>query len=231
MRINKFIAASSKYSRRKADELILEGRVKVNNKTTKTLGIDIDPQVDKVKINNKELKGNIEYVYFLLNKPAGFVCTRSDELGRKTIMDLLPPIKNLKPAGRLDKDTEGLIILSNDGNFINRITHPKFECQKKYYAKITSELTNKNKKSLEKGVKIERRITSPSKIKILKSSPKETELHITIHEGRKRQIRKMFALIGHTVKYLQRIKIGNLSDNCLKKGKFRPLSPKEIYDF
>lgn len=231
MRLNKFIAANSPFSRRKADELIKEGKVFVNDKKITELGTQIDSQKDKVKVLNKIIKAQTKFNYFALNKPSGYITTRNDEFKRKNIMDLLPKIENLKPIGRLDKDTEGLILISNDGDFINKITHPKFECEKEYFVKITGQLSAEEKIKLEKGINIEKRRTAPAKIIIDKTGKSQTHLKIVIHEGRNRQIRKMFASINHPVKYLQRIRIGHLTLDGLEKGKYRDLTQKEIDDY
>ncbi|MBD3360683.1 pseudouridine synthase [Candidatus Peregrinibacteria bacterium] len=228
MRINKFISSNSKYSRRKADELIKSGSISINGRVVKKLGTKINPEKDIVKIGNKKIKSNSDKVYFALNKPKNYITTRKDELDRKTVMSLLPKIKNLKPVGRLDKDTEGLLLLTNDGEFINRHTHPAFKCQKEYFAKIKGELKSEEKDKLEKGILLENKKTTPAKIKILKIGEKETDLKITMSEGRKRQIRKMFAYFDHPVKYLKRIKIGKIHLGPLKKGSYRKLSNSEI---
>jgi 23S rRNA pseudouridine2605 synthase len=230
MRINKFIASNSQISRRKADELIEEGLVSVNGKKVEQLGMSIDPSKDKVFINNKEItpQHKEELIYIALNKPEGYISTRSDELNRQTIMDLVPKNKNLKPVGRLDKDTEGLIFLSNDGDFINRLTHPKFECTKTYYVKIKGELTLEEKDQLEKGIILEGKKTSPSKVQFKEKNEKETICLVTIHEGRNRQIRKMFDYFKHPVKYLQRVAIGPVTLGSLKKGTYRELTQNEI---
>lgn len=228
MRINKFIANNSQISRRKADELILEGKVFVNGEKVQTPGIEIDPETDKVKIDNETIELNEEKIYLALNKPAGYISTRKDEQDRKTIMELVPEGKNLKPVGRLDKDTEGLIILSNDGEFINKLTHPKFECEKEYYTIIKGPLTSEEKRTLEDGIMIEGIRTSNSKIHIIKEYEKQTVLTIIIHEGRNRQIRKMFASVNHDVKYLQRIRIDKIKLGTLAKGQYRILTNNEI---
>lgn len=228
MRLNKFISSNSEFSRRKADELISEGKVFINNKKVEELGVQVDPDKDVVTIDGKVIAGKTEKVYIALNKLADYITTRSDEHKRKTVMELVPKIPNLKPVGRLDKDTEGLILFSNDGEFINKYTHPKFECEKEYFAKIAGLLSDENKSLLENGVIIEGKKTSKAKIKIIKRSKKQTTLTITIHEGRNRQIRKMFASIRNDVKYLQRVRIGKISLGHLKKGKYRKLTTQEI---
>lgn len=228
MRINKFIAANTKFSRRKADELIKEGRVFLNGEEITELGIQIDPEKDIIKIGQETISTKNEKIYLALNKPGNFITTREDELNRKTVMDLVPKIENLKPVGRLDKDTEGLLLLSNDGEFINRYTHPKFECEKEYIAKIEGYLEEEEKNILEKGIVVDGRKTSRAKISIINASEQETDLRIIIHEGRNKQIRKMFDQLNHPVKYLQRVRINNINLGSLKIGTYRKLTKNEI---
>jgi len=228
MRINKFIAIHSKYSRRKADELIEQGAVTINNNPPTQVGTEIDPENDIIKINGKPLIFRSQQVYIAMNKPAGYITTRSDERERKTVMDICPKIESLKPVGRLDKDTEGLLLFSNDGNFINRLTHPKFKCEKEYFAVVEGKLDRKHLEMLEDGIIIEGKKTAPCKIRIHTIDKNQTSLTIIIHEGRKRQIRKMFDLIVHSVKYLKRIRIGSIQLGDLKIGETRPLTKQEI---
>ncbi len=227
MRLNKFIATNTEYSRRKADELIESGVVKVNNKSPQ-LGTEIDPEKDIISIHGKKVNPENEKIYIALNKPTGYVTTRKDEFDRKTVMELVPENQNLKPVGRLDQNTEGLLLLSNDGDFINKLLHPRFECEKEYQAKITGTFTKNDQSNIEKGVLVDGRITAPAQITIIRQSEKETFLRIVIHEGRNRQIRKMFAQIHCHVKYLQRIRIGEIKLGDLELGHFRPLTPEEI---
>jgi len=228
MRINKYISANSQYSRRKADELIEQKKVSVNGKLVKELGTTIDPEKDEVMVNGHKIHQSNDLVYLALNKPAGYVSTRKDEKGRPTVMDLAPRIANLKPVGRLDFETEGLILLSNDGEFINKITHPKFECEKEYFVIVRGLVTAAEKGKLERGIKVEGRYTAPSKVHIIKVEDSKTTLTIKIHEGRNRQIRKMFAVLKHYVKYLKRIAIGETQLGALKKGSYRKLTKEEI---
>ncbi|MFA6305180.1 MAG: pseudouridine synthase [Candidatus Gracilibacteria bacterium] len=231
MRLNKFIAENSKYSRRKADILIKDRFVVINGKTADSLGIQIDPEKDIVEINGEKIiVKKEEKIYLALNKPAGFITTREDRHAKKTVMELLPKIENLKPVGRLDKDTEGLLLFTNDGNFILKHTHPRYDCRKKYRAIIDGFLTDDEKEKLEKGVLLEEKTTYPAKIQILKREKNETRLEIEIHEGRNRQVRKMFAMFRHNMKYLQRIEIGNIKLGNLKLGEFRKLTKEEIND-
>ncbi|MEK7672595.1 MAG: pseudouridine synthase [Patescibacteria group bacterium] len=228
MRINKFIGTNTNFSRRNADQLIAEGKVTLNGKIVDQLGTIVDPIRDKVKVNGKLVLVRNQNSYIALNKPRGYVTSRKDDMDRPTVMDLVPSKFNLKPIGRLDVNTEGLLLFSNDGEFINRHTHPKFECEKEYAAVITGKLTDEEKIKLEKGIKIETYKTSPCKIKILKKISDETYLRIIIHEGRKRQIRKMFAAFEHPVKYLERLRIGKIALGDVKRGKFRFLTTEEI---
>lgn len=226
-RLNKFISSNSSYSRRKADELIQTGKVLINGKKA-ALGTQVDPTKDKVSINGKTISPQTEKIYLALNKPDDYVTTRSDDLGRKTVMSLVPNIPNIKPVGRLDKDSEGLLLFSNDGDFINKYTHPKFECEKEYFVRIKGILFSQEIQKLENGIIIDNRKTYPAEIKIIESSKSQTTLTIKIHEGRNRQIRNMFASLGHDVKYLQRIRIGKILLGSLEKGKYRTLTSKEI---
>lgn len=227
MRINKFIAQHTQNSRRKADELISDHMVFVNGKLVQELGMIIDPENDKVEIGGKAIVIKKEKIYLVLNKPKNYICTRDDEMGRQTIMELLPKGQNLKPVGRLDKDSEGLLLVSNDGEFINRFTHPKFECEKEYFITIKGQLSEEDKVKIEQGIKVDGRKTAPAKIQIIKTAEGRTNLRITIHEGRNRQIRKMFAQIDMPVKYLQRVRIGKVRMKSLKLGSYRVLTNQE----
>jgi len=230
MRINKFIASNTPFSRRKADELIKNRRVSLNDKTVETLGIDINPDKDVIKIDDNKIspQKTEDKIYIALNKPTGFICTRAENLNRKTIMELVPPKMNLKPVGRLDRDTEGLILLTNDGDFIYKYTHPKYELEKEYFVEVLGEITQSKKSTIENGIIIDGKKTAKAKILIIRKEKDLTILKIIIHEGRKRQIRKMFDSVGCPVKYLQRVRIGHLTLGDLKKGKFRHLTKPEL---
>lgn len=228
MRINKFIANNSNFSRRKVDQLILEGQVFVNGEKITEPGIQINPEKDKIKIFNKEIQSSAKKFYLILNKPAGYITTRKDEQKRQTVMDLIPQDFHLKPVGRLDKDTEGLLIFTNDGELINELTHPKFHLKKEYLAIIEGKLKEKEKENLENGIVLDNKKTLPAKIEILEKNKEETRLKITIREGRKRQIRKMFAYFHHPVKYLRRERIGKLILANLPIGKHKFITKKEI---
>ncbi|MFC1600357.1 pseudouridine synthase [Patescibacteria group bacterium] len=215
MRIQRFIALNSAYSRRTAEKLIDEGSVKLNGKIVTEQGVKVEPG-DSVKVNNKLIQAAKETVTIMLNKPAGYVTTKKDELDRKTVMDLIP-YKDLVPVGRLDKDTEGLLLFTNDGDLAYNLTHPKFEHEKEYEVRLRDPLSIEDKEKLEQGVRFDGRRTAPSRITKLKGK----ECNITIHEGRKRQIRRMFEVVGNKVIYLKRIRIGKVKLGNLQKGNFK----------
>lgn len=226
IRLQKYIASCTSYSRRKAEELIDEGRVTVNDKTIEKQGITIDSTTDRVHLDGKLLNRKKETLYIMLNKPAGYVSTKSDPHAKKTVMDLVP-YPNLYPVGRLDKDTEGLLLLTNDGDFAYQITHPKFEHEKEYEVLLKNPLSTKDIKILENGIILEDGKTSPCAIRAIKKNIKQTRYTITIHEGKNRQIRRMFEEIQNHVIYLKRIRIGNLLLGNLKKGDYKQLRKQE----
>lgn len=229
MRIAKFLAAAGVASRRKCEEIILEGNVKVNGKTVEELGTQVDPARDDVRVNRKKIELKQEKIYIMFNKPLGCVCTCEDERGRTTVLDYIKGIdERIYPVGRLDFTTEGLLILTNDGDLAFRLTHPSNEVNKRYLAIVDSEITSDDVRKLEKGVFIEGGKTAPAKVKLLKVSPTRTELTIIIHEGRNRQVRRMFEAIGKNVVFLKRISVGDMNLGDLKKGEYRFLTKEEI---
>ncbi len=233
VRLQKFLADSGVASRRKCEEIILEGRVKVNEKLITKLGTKINPYEDFVEVDGKILKRQDEKVYILLNKPIGYVTTVKDQFKRDTVMDLLKNIKlRVVPVGRLDMYTSGALILSNDGEFVNKVTHPSHEIEKTYNVTVKGEVTKEDMKKLENGVDIGNYITKPAKTKILKidGSKKISRFQITIHEGKNRQIRKMCKAINKPVLALHRSAIGKINVKDLKLGEYRFLTNKEIED-
>ncbi len=229
MRLNKFIALSGLTSRRKADALIEEGRVEVNGKVVTKLGILINPYKDKVKVDGRIIAPPKKEVYLAFNKPRGYVTTMDDELGRKSIATLFYnfPVR-IFPVGRLDMDTEGLIFLTNDGEFAYIVTHPKFKIEKEYHVWAEGEITEEDIKKLRKGLFIEGRIVRPKLIEVLKHDRKNTMAKIVITEGRKREVRRMFHYMGHKVVRLIRTRIGPVKLGDLRSGKYRDLTPSEI---
>lgn len=230
IRLQKYMAEVGIASRRKAEELILEGKVKVNGKIANELGIKILPNKDIVEYNGKKVVLEKEYVYILLNKPIGYVTTVKDQFNRDSILDLVKTNKRIVPVGRLDMYTSGAIILTNDGDFVYKVTHPKHEIEKTYTVTIKGIVKNNEVEELKKGVKIEDYITKPAKVKILKTDEEKniSRLEITIHEGKNRQVRKMCEAIGHKVLALHRSKIAGIGVKDLELGKWRYLTRNEV---
>lgn len=228
MRINKYLAECGVASRRGCDKLIEEGRVTVNGKTA-ALGDDIaggeEICVDGVPVSHGE-----KHSYYLLNKPKGYVCTVRDDKGRKTVMELLPPdAGRVFPVGRLDYDTEGMLLLTDDGDLTFRLTHPKNEVPKTYLVKIEKGITDAELNRLRAGVEIDGVLTGKSKVKVIETDKAFTKLQVTITEGRNRQVRKMFEAVGKQVVFLKRIRIGEMRLGSLPRGKVRKLTAEEIF--
>ncbi|NLK44662.1 MAG: rRNA pseudouridine synthase [Tissierellia bacterium] len=229
MRLQKYIALCGVASRRKAEELILEGKVKVNDKVIKELGTIIDIEKDRVKVNDKPIKPEKKKVYIMLNKPIGYVTTLKDEKDRRIVTDLIEGVKErIYPVGRLDADTTGLLLLTNDGDITYKLTHPANEIPKRYIAIVEGVPNKIELEKFRKGIKIDGRYTSKAKIKILRRFEDESILDITIYEGRNRQIKKMCEAINHPVKKLKRIAMGELELGGLNIGDWRYLEDEEI---
>lgn len=228
MRINKFLAEGGIASRRGADELIKSGVVKVNKKVAK-LGDEVDPYNDLITVEGRPVGLVKKYDYYIMNKPKGYVCTVKDDKGRKTVMDLLPPsAKRLFPVGRLDYDTEGLLILTNDGDLTFKLTHPKNEIPKTYLVKTEKPVSPEDISKLRSGVYIDGVKTKKCNVRLIESTKAGSKLHITITEGKNRQIRKMIESVNNNVDFLKRIKIGDLTLTGLNRGEVRPLKDFEI---
>ena len=229
-RLQKFLANAGIASRRKCEELILNGKVEVNGEVVTELGTKVSDK-DIVKYNGKIVKPEEEKVYILLNKPIGYVTTAKDQFNRETVLDLVKINKRIVPVGRLDMYTSGALILTNDGEFVNILTHPKNEVNKTYNVTIKGIIENEDIEQLQKGVEIDDGyITKPAKAKILKIDEEKniSRIQITIHEGKNRQVRKMCEAINKKVLALHRCKIGNIEVKDLKVGKWRYLTKKEI---
>ena len=231
-RLQKYLANQGISSRRKAEEYILQGKVKVNGKVVLELGTKINPKKDKIEFEGKEVKIQEKKVYVLLNKPIDYVTTVKDQFDRNTVVDLVKNAgKNLLPVGRLDMYTSGALILTNDGDFIYHITHPKHEVDKTYTVTVKGNVTKEEVEKLRQGVMIEDSyITKPAKVRILKTDEEKniSRLEIMIHEGKNRQVRKMCEEIGKKVIALHRSKIGNIDVKDLKIGQWRYLTQKEV---
>ena len=229
-RLQKFLANAGIASRRKCEELILDGKVEVNGTIVTELGTKVSEK-DIVKYNGKIVKTEEEKIYILLNKPIGYVTTAKDQFNRDTVLDLIKINKRIVPVGRLDMYTSGALILTNDGEFVNMLTHPKNEIDKTYNVTVKGNVTNEDIEQLQKGVKIDDEyITKPAKVKILKIDKEKniSRIQITIHEGKNRQVRKMCEAINKKVLALHRCKIGNIEVKDLKVGNWRYLTKKEV---
>ncbi|MBI2453325.1 rRNA pseudouridine synthase [Candidatus Peregrinibacteria bacterium] len=229
MRLNKFIASEGIYSRRKADEAIKNGLVKVNGETITLLGTKINPEKDKITLKDHLIEPSSKKIYIAFNKPEGVTSTSKDPFAKKTVFDCIdPPIPHLHITGRLDKKSEGLMILTNDGDLTYYVTHPKFKCEKEYQVRIKGELSEENRKKIEKGVMLKEFTTQKAQLNSIQKKKGETFLHIIIHEGKKRQIREMFSTLGYPVIYLNRIRIGGLTLGTIPKGNFKFISKAEL---
>lgn len=228
-RIQKIISQAGIASRRKAEDLIRAGLVTVNGKTA-SLGMKADPLTDHIKVKNKLLTRTNEPVYIAFHKPPGCLTTRSDPEGRSTIMKYLKAVKTpFYPVGRLDYNSEGLIILTNDGDFTQAILHPRSKIDKTYHVKVTGILNDDEIEKLRTGIKLREGVTAPALVKKLKKFESNSWLELTIHEGKNRQVRRMFERLGHTVKKLRRVRIGPIKLGRLPVGHYRNLTEEEIH--
>lgn len=228
-RLQTILAHAGVASRRYAGELIVEGKVSVDGRIITEKGFRADPGECKIEVSGRPIPKEEKKYYFLFNKPKDVVSTASDTHGRKKVIDFFKEIDaRLYPVGRLDKDTTGLLIITNDGNLSHRLSHPSFGVEKEYRAHVTPAVSDRQIKKLEKGVKIKDKVTSPCRIRIEESSGSGGVYNIKLHEGRKRQIRLMFRGIGAKVTELERIKYAGLSLEGLEQGKFRALTEREL---
>lgn len=228
MRLNKYIADAGICSRRKADELIENGNVKVNGATMKEMGYQVEDG-DVVQVNGKKIETVGKKVYVAVNKPLGYITSMDDDKGRATVAELVADIpERLFPVGRLDYNTTGLLIMTNDGQLTYTLTHPKHEVYKTYVAKVAGVLSDTRVAKLRKGVDIGGFVTSPAKVKVIKQLPRHAVVEISIREGKNRQVRKMFAAVGNKVMELQRTSIGEIKLGRLMEGHYRKLNREEI---
>lgn len=228
MRLNKFLSNSGVASRRKCDELISQGKVFVNGKVVSELGLQINEKKDKVTVEGKQIKLPSSFVYIKLNKPKGYACTAHDEKGRKTIYELIDTDERLFSIGRLDYDTEGLILLTNDGDFANKVAHPKYAIEKEYRVTIEGQIKESELAVLRKGVVIDGERMPSAKVEFLSADDKFTKLSVVIDEGQNRQIRRMFEAIGRSIRLLKRVRIGRVRLGGLKRGDYRDLTEDEL---
>lgn len=227
IRLQKYLAEAQVASRRKSEEIILSGRVSVNGETVTELGTKVDSERDTVSVDRKPVTICEKQVYIMLNKPEGCVTTAKEQFNRKSVMDYIDIKERVYPVGRLDYDTSGLLILTNDGELTYKLTHPKHNIDKTYVAIVDREPTTDELSAFRNGLDIDGRKTAPAKIEVIKKEEK-IQLKITIHEGRNRQVRKMCAAVGCRVLRLKRIAEGRLRLGSLKKGEYRFLTDEEI---
>lgn len=228
MRLNKYIATAGICSRRKADELIANGNVRINGAVMKEMGYDVKDG-DKVVVNGKPAVVDNKRVYIALNKPLGYITSMDDDRNRPIVADLVTDIpERLFPVGRLDYNTTGLLIMTNDGQMTYSLTHPKHEVYKTYIATVAGVLSKSKIWKLRNGVDIGGFVTSPARVTVLKQNPRSAVVEISIREGKNRQVRKMFKAVGHPVQTLERVAIGDIKLGHLKEGHYRKLTRQEI---
>ena len=228
MRLNKFLSNSGLASRRKCDQLIEEGKVFVNGKQVTELGSQINEKKDKVTVDGKTITLPSSFVYIKLNKPKGYACTAHDEKGRKTIYDLIDSEERLFSIGRLDYDTEGLILLTNDGDFANKVAHPKFNIDKEYRVTVEGEIKESEMAVMRKGVVVDGQRMPSAIVNFISYENGYTKLSVIIDEGQNRQIRRMFEAIGKTIKLLKRVRIGQVRLGGLRRGDYKDLTEVEL---
>ena len=228
MRLNKFLSNSGLASRRKCDQLIEEGKVFVNGKQVTELGSQINEKKDKVTVEGKTITLPSSFVYIKLNKPKGYACTAQDEKGRKTIYDLIDSEERLFSIGRLDYDTEGLILLTNDGDFANKVAHPKFNIDKEYRVTVEGEIKESEMAVMRKGVVVDGQRMLSAIVNFISYENGYTKLSLIIDEGQNRQIRRMFEAIGKTIKLLKRVRIGQVRLGGLRRGDYKDLTEVEL---
>ena len=235
IRLQKILSQAGVASRRASEKLIEEGRVSVNGRTVREMGVKADPLADDIRVDGRRLRAPERHRYILLNKPTGVVTTRSDPQRRQTVIDLLHGVREyVYPVGRLDYDSEGLLLLTNDGDLAARLTHPRHEVERTYEAYVAGTPDEEAIDKLRRGIPLDGRRTMPADVKVLGRNPAKAGLHgksvllITIREGRNRQIRRMCEAVGHPVRKLRRVRIGPISDRRLRVGEWRELTRQEV---
>ena len=226
-RLQKILSRAGIASRRSAERIILEGRVSVNGVVAKELGTKADLGQDDVRVDGRRVRAPKETVYLLLNKPKGVVSTRHDPAGRRTVMDLVPAVAGLFPVGRLDVTTEGLLLLTNDGDFAQRVSHPRYEVPRVYHAKVHGVPSPETIQRLVKGVRVDGERMSMDSVRILESEG-NSWIEVTLHEGKNREVKRLLEAVGHPVAKLKRVALGPLTCKGLDPGEFRALTPKEV---
>jgi 23S rRNA pseudouridine2605 synthase len=229
MRLNRFLARAGVASRRGADRIVVSGRVRINGRTVREHGVTVDPDSDCVEVDGHRVRLPEQATYIIVNKPIGYVVTMNDPQGRKTVAEFVPrSLAGVIPVGRLDVDTDGLLIMTNDGELAHRVSHPSFELDKVYEVLVGGVLSEKSVRRLERGISLDGTVTAPATIDSVSTSHNRSTCRITIHEGRKRQIRRMFEAAGHSVRSLRRVRIGPIELGDLKPGHSRSLTEREL---
>lgn len=229
VRLQKWMAQCGAASRRRSEELIAAGKVTVNGIVVREQGVRIDPEKDLVCLNGKPLQQERPHRYYMYYKPAGVLTTTSDPQRRTTIFDQLPELRGqVVPVGRLDMDTRGLLLLTNDGELTYRLTHPSWEVPKTYVAVVAGKVSNRALRQLANGVLLDDGMTAPADVRLMKQSSRKSTIELTIHEGRKREVRRMCRAVGHPVQSLLRVRFGGLSLSKLAEGDMRPLKKSEV---
>jgi pseudouridine synthase len=226
-RLNKYLAHCGVASRRTADELIRQGRVQINGKTVTELGTKIHPDTDTVTVDGERIRLPEKHTYILLNKPKDCITTASDERGRRTVLDLVPDSVRFFPVGRLDRNTTGVLLLTNDGDLAHRLMHPRYGVEKAYIARLDKPLEEKDRKRLLRGVRIEGKPAKAEEVTVIEGS-KRREIGIVLHEGRNKQVHRMFEAIRYDVKSLDRVAYAGLTHAGLQKGEWRYLTKREV---
>lgn len=227
-RLQKVLASAGVASRRKAEEIILQGRVTVNRKVVTELGTKVDPERDEIRVDGQRIEIKSRYLYVMLNKPRGVLSIMEDDRGRSDLGELVSAPTRLYPVGRLDATSEGLILLTNDGELANLLTHPRYEHDKEYIVLVNGHPAEKTLEAWQRGVLIDDKLTAPARVEVIRRERDSTLLRIEMREGRKRQIRRVAALLGHPVRELKRVRLGPLQLGSLESGQWRHLTAKEI---
>jgi pseudouridine synthase len=227
-RLQKVMARAGVASRRKSEELILQGRVTVNGQVVTKLGTKVDPARDEIRVDGQYIEGTASHTYIMVNKPRGILSTMEDPRGRKGLEDVVEVPARVYPVGRLDATSEGLILLTDDGELANLLTHPRYKHDKEYHVLVNGRPSDKTLDAWRRGVLLDDKTTAPAQVDILRADKNDTLLHIVMHEGRKRQIRRVASLLGHPVRELKRVRLGPLQLGTLGGGQWRYLTPREI---
>jgi pseudouridine synthase len=227
-RLQKVLAHAGVASRRKSEELILQGRVTVNGQVITRLGTKVNPDRDVIQVDGERVRIASSHVYVMLHKPRGVLSVMEDDRGRRSIGDLVPVPTRLYPVGRLDSSSEGLILLTDDGELANFLTHPRYKHEKEYLVLVNGRPSDKTLQTWQRGVPLDNKPTAPARVSIVRSQGNSTLLHVAMYEGRKRQIRRVASLLGHPVRELTRVRLGPLQLGTLEAGQWRYLTSKEV---